>query len=126
MKVEDFTGQYDVTDPLQLEEILRYRLPNGYNSFWLSHDSKYPAISLLAKGDLACVYYFPEDGHPGFHSVSDLPIIGQEVFEFRVDTPDQVQHIVGEAVIPFERASAAAREFLILPLQPTNLDWREL
>jgi hypothetical protein len=115
-----------VTNPHQLEVILRHRLPNGYNSFWLSHEAKYPAVSLLAKGNLACVYYFPEEGHPGFQSVSEPPIVAQELFEFRVETPDQVQPIIGEAVIPFERASAAAQEFLILPLQPTSLDWREL
>ena len=65
MRIEDYHNVWDVTSPADIEAALRKRHGAGRNAFWLFHGSnKSPAISIMVRGDLAYVHYFPKDRHP--------------------------------------------------------------
>jgi hypothetical protein len=73
MRIEDFDSECDVTSPGDITAALSKRDGRGINSFWLSHGSEeYPYISILVKGDIAYVHYFPKHRHPGYASVAEV------------------------------------------------------
>ena len=70
LTIVDFKGRYKARSISEFEDVLQRRYGPDANGFWISHDNEsIPVISLLVKGDLSCIHYFPYDGHPGFASV---------------------------------------------------------
>jgi hypothetical protein len=94
MRVEDFGGAHKASNISQLETVLKKRYSPGVNGFWLSHDNeKYPSVSLLVKGDLGCLHYFPTDSHPGFLSIGSVQELKpDEATIFFLDNPDQARN----------------------------------
>jgi hypothetical protein len=128
MRIEDYNAVWDVTIPADIEAALRKRHGAGRNAFWLSHGSKKsPAISIMVKGDLAYVHYFPKDRHPGFASLGMLPGLtsGGDTSFFPDDT-DETFEILNYAVVRFADALKVAQEFAISPALPKSIQWSEL
>jgi hypothetical protein len=128
MKIEDFGGAHDANSASELEKILQKRYGSGANGFWLSHDNeRSPAISLLVKGDLACLHYFPDELHPGFLSVGAIEeLTPSETTTFFLDTPDQEQELPNSAVIRFSKAVEVAKDFYASKELPRSIRWLEL
>lgn len=127
LRVEDFYDDCDVTSAVELESALQKRYGSA-NSFWLSHDrEKYPSISLLVKGDLATVTYFPHDDHPGFTSVGNIEGLDPDgVTVFYLDSPTQEQEVLNASVVPFSTALEVAKEFFRSKELPRAIKWFEL
>ena len=128
MRVEDFYGASDVASITDLESVLRRRYGRGVNSFWLSHaDEKNPTLSMLVKGELATLTYFPQESHPGFTSIGKMEGLDpDEMTIFYLDTPEQEQEIMNSSVVAFSSAVEAAKEFFNSRNLPTAIKWSEL
>ena len=128
MRIEDFEGAYEASDISELETVLQKRYGPGVNGFWLSHDNKkHPSVSLLVKGDLACLHYFPTDSHPGFLSVGSVQELNpDEATIFFLDNPDQEQEMPNSSVIHFSKAVQVAKDFFASEELPRSIEWLEL
>ena len=128
MRIKDYKSICNVTNPADIAAALQRRHGAGRNAFWLSYGSDlHPAISILVSGELAYVHYFPDDDHPGFASVGNLP--GLRVGEFSEFFPEQSNDsfdIMNEAVIPFSDALKVAQEFASSPTMPKCIGWNSL
>jgi hypothetical protein len=128
MKIEDFEGIYEVNNMSELGTILQKRYGPGVNGFWLSHDNdKYPAISLLVKGDLATLLYVPRESHPGFTPVGRVADLDKkETTTFSVDTIEQEMEISNKAIVLFSTALSVAKDFFTSKELPRSIEWVEL
>ena len=128
MRVEDFYDAHDVASITDLESALNKRYGQGVNSFWLSHArEKGPVISLLVKGDLATLTYFPGRDHPGFTSIGKMEGLNpDENTILYLDNPDQAQEIPNTSIVPFSTALEVSKEFFNSRNLPTAIQWFEL
>jgi hypothetical protein len=130
MRINDFSRVTHYAGSIeQIDKILHQRYGNGVNEFFLAHgDERYPVISLQVSGRLACMYYFPREGHPGFVSLGDLKSVGLQPggeTTFYV-APDQPIWAINEHVISFSDALKVVHEFCGDPALPKSIEWFEL
>jgi hypothetical protein len=129
MRIFDFESTHYAADLKQIDFILSKRYGDGVNNFWISHgEQRYPTIAILAKGNVACVHYFPREGHPGYVSLGDLKSLGLEpggetTFYVRPTAPIWA---INEHVISFPDALNAVHEFAANPALPKSIQWFEL
>jgi hypothetical protein len=83
-------------------------------------------MSLLVKGDLAYVHYFPKPSHPGFRSLGSIVQPAKEMTIFYLDNLQQEQPVLNNAIIPFHAALDAAKEFFQTKVLPKCIPWVEL
>jgi hypothetical protein len=134
MKITDFDiadldSAHDVTTRLEIEAALSKRDDAGMNSFWLFHGTrKFPSINIMVNGDLAYVYYFPEERHPGYASVGNLPHLPRGGITNFFDGPGGGEpfDILNEAVVPFSEALKVAQEFAVSKAMPKCIPWNSL
>ena len=128
MVVEDFGGTHEIDGDAQIETLFVTRYGQDVNEFWLYHGTQMrPAVAILANGDLACVHYFPHDGHPGFQSVGPAPgSIPAGRTMFASSTPTEKSSMPNSTVVPFSRALAVAKEFATSTKLPRCIGWFEL
>jgi hypothetical protein len=128
MKVEDFKVSGEVADAGELAIVLARRHGNGVNEFWLSHgNDRYPAISLLVKGDLAALHYLRNETGAGFRSAGNLAnLAAGATTTFWISAGGETIDVLNDAVMPFSVALAAAQEFLISRELPRSVEWFEL
>jgi hypothetical protein len=123
--IYDFRGKHEVSSDFKMALVLGKLNEDGFNNFWLRHgDEEHPCLAILATEGLACVHYFPEDGHPGFQSVrlaSELDPDGVTVFHCceRTTMPNST-------VIPFSWALDVAKEFARSKWLPRCIEWLQL
>jgi hypothetical protein len=128
MRVQDFEGVYQASTPNAIESVLAKRYGGGVNAFWLSHgDSKYPAILILVKGELASLHYFPRERHAGFRSVGAVEGLepgGSSTFF--MNNPHEEQEVLNDSIVPFSVALEVANEFSACTDLPRFAEWFEL
>ena len=128
MRIEDFKGAINSTNDDDIERTLAKRYGEGVNEFWLSHiDDRFPAISILAKGDIAALHYFPKDQDPGMTSIGgrlDLEIGGTTTFHMNLG--EEAQEIPNKMLVPFSLALKAAKEFSVNKEPPMCIEWFRL
>ena len=129
MLVSDiFDQQTTVSSAAELRAVLNQRRGDGVNSFWLSHDGRdYPQLTLLLKGELASLTYFPSDGDAGYVPVGNLSALptGEVAFSISAHEADDL-FVVNDAVLPTSLAVKIAEEFLNSDALPTGLKWMHL
>lgn len=129
MNVADIKGVLTARTILELETLLMRRCANSFNSFWLSHcDEDYPKLSLLVKGDLATLNYFPKEFDAAFVSVGRMPElkVGETTtFSISTDRADDLI-VLNDAVLPFSAALEAAKEFFHSGDLPKSVEWLQL
>src|ERR1035441_3537567 len=95
MRIEDFGGVSDLANEEDIEKALAKRYGEGVNEFWLFYtDNKFPAISILVKGDIAALHYFPKDQDPGMTSIGgrlNLEAGGTTIFY--INTTEEEQEV---------------------------------
>jgi len=127
LRIQDFENTRNADDVNELERALRVRHDDA-NSFWLSHGKETkPALSILVRGDLAYLHYFPDDSHPGFSSIGAVRELKRDgTTTFFLDTPEQEQEIVNSSIVSFSEAVKVAKEFFISKDLPEAIKWFEL
>jgi hypothetical protein len=130
MKVIDFGGTHSAHSIPQLEQLLRARFRNQENEFLLAPDaSKYPYLSIMVRGDVAVLYYFPEGDHAGYLAVGGkLNLDLQEMTTFQIGglDPGDTIDIQNEFIVPFSEALKVAEEFFHSQELPRSIEWFEL
>ena len=124
MRVEHFGGTDQIRDAAGLCELLKKRYGDDVNEFFISGEDLYPLLSILVRGSVACLHFFPQADHPGFISVGAKKRDG--VLVFYTNTPTEEIEVDARAGIPFEQAQTAAKEFLELGSMPAFVQWKEL
>ena len=82
---------------------------------------------ILVNNELANLTYFPPGKHPGFQSQGSIPGLDVGGFsKFFMNSPDQLQEIMNDQVVPFSAAVKAAKEFLERDELPKSINWLEL
>ncbi len=130
MIIEHFGGKNTCGNLEDLENILRFRTDKGLNEFWIwiSEEIENPCMAMLVKNDYAYLHFFPEEGHPGFQSVgqdTDLDEDGDSTFYTGSDSGEEVS-VPNYAVLPFQMAVNAVKEFFETKEMPQSVDWEEL
>lgn len=128
MRIEDFGGVSHARNKAELEAVLARRFGTGVNEFWLFGDgADGPRLSIVVKGDLASLTYFPGGDHPGYTSVGGVEGLDPEGFStFYVNTPREKHEVANDSLVPVDDATRAAIEFMESPVLPNALDWLEL
>jgi hypothetical protein len=128
MAIWDLKGKHEANSISEFESVLDKRYGPDVNAFWIMHDEEMnPAISLLVRGDLSCIHYFPYEGHPGFVSVGTVEGLDREGFTtFRFDTLEQEEEIWNHHVILASASMSAAKDFFISKELPKSIEWTEL
>jgi len=128
LRVEDFDGLHEANSVNALEKILLKRYNEEANSFWLSHeDKRHPALTLLVKGNLAGLHYFPEESHPGFVPAGNIAgLKSGEMTVFCMDKGGEEIQVVNDAIVPFSSALVVAKEFFSSQALPKSIRWTEL
>lgn len=127
MKIEDFKGPSDSTNDEDIEKVLAKRYGNGVNEFWLSHaECRYPAMSILVKGNIAALNYFPEEQHPGMTSVGKGNLEPEGITVFYINTEEEKHEIPNGMIVPFSVALEAAKEFAANKEPPRCVEWFSL
>ncbi len=105
---------------------LARRNDRGVNEFWLSRkDRKFPHMAINVAKDLACLHYWPYEGHPGWRLLGRIPGLdpqGETEFQFGGEygtTPNIF-------VVPFSVAVEAAIAFSGDTRMPEVGEWFEL
>jgi hypothetical protein len=127
MIIEDFKSANDLMNNAEIENALAKRYGEGANEFWLSHaDGRFPAMSILVKGNVAALHYFSEDQNPGLISAgrSDLEPNGSTIFY--INTEEEKQEIPNGMIVPFSLALEAAMEFFANKEPPRCIEWLAL
>jgi hypothetical protein len=125
MKFEDFDGMGEVRDAGELEAALAKRFGAGVNEFWLSHNDRFPALSIWVKDDLATAHFFDKERDPGFRSVGTVAGAGGSTL-FCTESIKHTESVPNRFVIPYALALAAAKEFLFDKRLPASIEWMRL
>jgi hypothetical protein len=129
MKIQDISGTiFDVLTEADVERILLKRYGEDVNAFLLYHEPRENLwLSILVKDQLANLHYFPDEEHPGYASIGDLPSLPADGFTlFYMRSLKEEEYISNDAIVPFADALAAAKEFLVNTDLPPSIEWFEL
>jgi hypothetical protein len=128
LTIYDLKGGHEAKSLADFQAVLEKRYGPDANSFWIWHyEEKNPAISLLVRGNLSCIHYFPYEGHPGFVSVGTVESLDKDGFtSFRFETVEQEQEIWNPHVISASAGISAARDFFSSKDLPKSIEWKEL
>jgi len=128
MIIKDFKQTTHANNDSAIEAAMAKRYEVGVNSFWLTNgNSEYPALLVLVNQNSASAHYFPEADHPGFQSEgSQSALEPRGTQAFYLDGQPEPQLIVNEAIIGFDDAIIAAKEFAKTGKRPSALNWIDL
>src|SRR5262249_4626794 len=130
MNVGDFGGDHSVQTIAQLEQLLGVRFKDEQNLFHLTPDSgDYPSLTAHVRGDLAAIFYVPEDGQTGYVSLGGkMNLNPKEATTFSIDglDPGESIDVRNKFIVPFSEALEAAKEFFRAQELPRSIEWLEL
>ncbi|HXA70012.1 MAG TPA: hypothetical protein VNW24_06160 [Stellaceae bacterium] len=130
MEVEDLSGTHSVHSIAQLEQLLGVRFKDQENEFWLRADkSDHPALSIMVKGDLAAIHYFPKEGHAGHVSIGGkMNLDAKKMTKFSIGSldPGATIHVPNHLIVSFSEALEVAKEFFRSQELPRSIEWFEL
>ncbi len=124
-RLDHDTGSRVLTTESQLEEALRLHFTQDTAELWLSGEARFPCLAILVRGEHANVHWFPEEGHPGFQSVSEASDVdGETTVTFRAG--GQETQVSRHWIVSADLARRAAREMFHSTDRPECLVWEEL
>ncbi len=128
MKVDSPTGAISVESSEELVDLLSKAGNGDRATFYLSHLSPFPLLSVHLNDLHAYVHYFPSDQHPGFQSHHMTPEDCPEEVSFHY-APGEAGDLITmpkSCVVHRDDAIKAASEFFGSLERPASLDWIEL
>ena len=129
MNVSDFGGDHSVQSIAQLEERFEVRFKGEQNQFALSLDSSnYPLLLIYVRGNLAVIYYIPEDGDAGYVSLGGkMNLDPKEWTTFSIHHSDSDSiDVSNRSIVPFCAVLKVAKEFFHSQQLPRSIEWRQL
>lgn len=128
MRIEDYKDSVLVLSDDEVEQMLLRRYGENVNEFWLTAtEDRFPAMSILVKGEVAALTYVFRAREPGWVSKGPLAALDPKGWTtFCVNTPTEALVVSNENVVPFAVALDAAKELLLTGNMPTCIVWLEL
>jgi hypothetical protein len=129
MRIDGFRRTWNVEDGSGLIHALSWRDERGGADLWLTHeDEKYPCLAIQMSGDVAAVFYFPKDRHPGFRCLGgeNLPKGGFTKLVFQGCDPGTGENVPNEFIVPIKTALLIAKDFLRDKRMSGTVQWFEL
>ena len=127
MQISFLDGQVTVDSVKEIEDVLQSS--SSKNCFYLNHtDREFPYLNVLIKGNIAVLYFFPENGHPGFVSTGNMLSLdqnGSDSFSISKYPGDDIE-VPNNALVPRSIATLAAQEFFESGKIPASVKWFEL
>jgi hypothetical protein len=128
MRIVDFKGNYQVDRESDIDTAMARRYGDGFNEFFIYREGQeFPYLAILVRVDIATIFFFPEDGHPGFRAfkAQDAARDEENVMFYIADFADSVQS-PAEFIVPAAASVAVAKNFLRTGSMSPMLDWLEL
>jgi len=94
-------------------------LPNG-DEIWIGGDDKYPCLTILVKGQYACVHYFLNQNGDIWQSYSNF----DQKVTFLAN--DEEWTAPEDTIVPLEVALKCTEEFFDSMKRPKCIEWQEL
>ncbi len=131
MEIDTITGRVHVRDHQQLALVFRECRQGAFGAFDLSHQEPFPWLSILINDSLACLHYFPVEGHPGFQSQAGSglpPTATDETVHFLQSSGSEGDSfdLPLSVAVPVELALLAAQQFFDTSALPNCIQWWEL
>ncbi len=129
MKIQDMSSSiFDASNETDVERILLKRYGEDVNAFWIYHEPREkPLLLILVNNKIANLHYFPDDDHPGFHSIGKMPSLPVDRSTvFFMNGLKEREEVPNDAIVPFADAMTAAKEFLVSTRLPPSIKWFEL
>lgn len=127
MQISFLDGHVTIGSVKEIEDVLQGS--SSKNCFYLNHAGReFPYLNILIKGNIAVVYFFPEDDHPGFVSTGNVLGMnqdGRETFSISKYQADDID-VPNDAIISHSAATSAAKEFFESAKIPASVKWFEL
>jgi hypothetical protein len=126
MIVDEFNKVHLANNLPELQAILNGRQPGNVNAFCLSTQiGGFPALSIFIKGDLAVLHYQLIPDEPGFRSLGEEEEGESMYFSIGPNPGDDIEE-PSEAIVSFQTAWQAAKEFYETRRLPESIKWIEL
>jgi len=127
MQVFDFGGKTECKTVEELNLVLANRYGNDANELELYGDQRFPFITILIRGQNACVHYFESEadcGHYAYVDNNELPNDGYTTFYLGSITSET--EVSNDLVIPFSLAQTIAHDFFLHLARSEKAKWFEL
>ncbi len=127
MKVFHFGGETDCTNIEELNSVLANKHENNSNEFELRGNEEYPFMTILVKGEWACVHFFENEDDCGHYAYSDKKVLDEDGYTtFYMGSATSETEISNQLVIPFSTAINVAKEFFTTSEMSKCVEWFEL
>ena len=126
MIVDSFNGKEECKNKSELLNALKQRSNCNSNDFELRTEQEYPYLSVLVKGDLACVHFFENEEDCGHYAYTKDNDLNEDYIVFNMGSPDFETEISGDLVIPVEQAYIIAEDFFEKQEMSNKVNWFEL
>jgi hypothetical protein len=127
MVVFHFGGKVECNSFDELVRVLLIRFENNSNEYEIYGSEKLPFMTILVKGELACVHIFRSNDDCGSYAYWNGSELDKEgVTVFYMGTPTSETEISNRLVIPFSLAIDVARDFFENLEMSKLVEWFEL
>lgn len=126
MIVYDFTGKEECNNLNDLLNVLKQRSKGNSNEFELRTEHEYPYLTILVKGDLACVHYFEDEDDCGHYAYTDDNEVKEDYIVFNMGSENSETEISKDLVISVEQAYNVAVDFYEKQEMSNKVNWFEL
>jgi hypothetical protein len=128
MRIVDFKGSYQVDQESDIDIAMARRYGEGFNEFFIYREGpEFPHLAVPVRADVATIFFFPENGHPGFRALRAQDAMGgaTDLLFYIGDFADSIQS-PAEFIVPVTAGVAVAKSFLRTGAMSPILEWLEL
>ena len=125
MIVYSFNGKKECKNKSELLDALKQRSEGNSNDFELRTEQEYPFLSILVKGDLACVHFFENESDCGHYAYTNDNELKEDFIVFNMGSEEFETEISKDLVIPVEQAYIIAEDFYEKKEMSNKVNWFE-
>ena len=126
MIIYSFNGKKECNNKSELLDALKQRSEGNSNDFELRTEHEYPFLSILVKGDLACVHFFENESVCGHFAYTHDNELKEDFIVFNMGYEEFETEISKDLVIPVEQAYIIAEDFYEKKEMSNKVNWFEL
>ena len=127
MKIYDLSGSFETNDVTQLAHRLRSVHIDECGAFHVSENDDVPFMSVHFNGDVAYVYYWDDDGHPGSQPTDMTPPEGPDSIHLDTDgSQGGAFDMPASTLVDVETAITRIIDFATSREVPRGIGWTAL
>ena len=126
MHIDHLGGRVECPSWQEAREVFKKRFGDGINEFWIAGEEKYPCLAVLVNRVNATLHYFAGEGEFYQCIGQGTGLDPEGMSRFYIGGMAEETEVMNDAVVTFQLAEQAAREFFETGELPTCLTWRKL